>query len=464
MFSTIIIVNAQEQSETTPLPKKAKWKTIKYTEYRYAATGYVLNEQFVEGQNITFFNTKSETSKVDLPYLDMFPIKNTKLTDTIISGKYFIKDGNPSIEGNVNLEEEGVSKNGLFKVTNNANNQLVPVSAISNKLNIKISDIYYYKNIGGIYNSGYLGALILKKLPDNTFSINIKYNDLALETTIPFLSFQEFDSNEMEYLKSEIIKSKQVKLSYNNGDIFIGKVIHRNDLPAYSKYESADYVPKSGKYKYATGEVCTGTFYYSNYYQNIYLDEGTTMFADGSIEKDNWLKNYSLDSNQEEKIYNVRKSLTEMRNMAISIKEVEDIKRQKSETATNQAKKENLLKQQTRRKNLVAKYGEYNGNLISQGHLVIGMTKAMVNEVWKKEYFNISTVLRNNQMIEVWEFNKEKMQVEIIKEGSKNKGKEGGDAALATVLMMNLYEKQFGELAFPKTLVFNNNKLTDIYN
>ncbi len=454
MFTAITIVNAQEQTVTTPLPKKAKQKTIKYTDYQYASIGYVLNDKFVEGQKITFFNTKSETSKIDLPYLDMFTIKNTKLTDTIISGNYFIKNSMPYIEGTLYLGNDGSLTRGLFKVTNYEKKELVPISTNESKLNIEISDIYYYQ----------IGILILKKLPDNTFSINIKYNDLTLETTIPSLSFQEFNSNEMEYLKSEIIKSKQVKLSYNNGDVFIGYVIHRNDLPAYSKYELGDYAPKSGEYRYAKGEVCNGDFGFSNIFNSIHLDKGTTLFTDGSIEKDYWIGKYHLSLDEEEKIHRESNSLTEMLIMAKSIKGVEDKKLEESKIVTNQAKKETLLKQQARKKNLIVKYGDYYGNQISLGHLVIGMTKAIVNEVWKKEYFNISTAIRNNQIIEVWEFNKEKMQLAIINEDTKNKGKEGGDAALAAVLMMNLYEEQFGEITFPKTLVFINNKLTDIYN
>lgn len=462
MFTTIIIVRAQEQSQTTLLPKNAKRKTIKYLNDQYAAIGYVLNEKFVEGQKITFFSTKSETSKIDLPYLDMFPVKNTKLSDTLINGKYFIKNGIPYIEGTVNLIREGSFKKGLFKVTNNENNELIPISNIASKLNIELVDIYYYKHIEGEEN---LGTLILRKLSDDAFSVNIKYIDFTLEAIIPFILFQKFDSNEVEYLKSEILKSKQVKLLYNNGDVFIGNVMHRNDLSAYSrsKYESGDYVPKSGEYQYKKGEVCSGDFAFSNIYNVIYLDRGTTLFIDGSIEKDNWIDNFNLSVDEKERIHDESNSLTEMLKMAKSIKGAKDKKQKDSKIATNQQKKENLLIQQARRKNLISKYGEYYGNQISQGHLVIGMTKAMVNEIWKKEYFNISSALRNNQIIEVWEFNKEKMYREMSKEDTKKRGKIDDNADFTLALVISLAE-QSGEITFPKTLVLNNNKLTDIYN
>lgn len=464
MFTTIITVNAQDRIETTSLPKKGKRKTIKYTEYQYAAIGYVSNEQFVEGQEITFFETKKEETSLGYG----IQVSKTKLSDTLVSGKYFIKDGVPYLDGFAYSDDRNSRVKGLFTVTNNRErNSLICIPNNANKLNIRIADIYYFEQMQmkkfESYSAEY-STLILRKLTDNTFSINIKYRNLTLETIIPFISFQEFDSNKLEYLKSEIIKSKKVKLSYNKGDVFTGSVIHKNNLPAYSQYEFADYVPNTGEYKYASGEVSTGVFNYNNYYQNFYLNKGTTMFVDGTTEKDDWLKNYDLDSNEKERVYKEGKSLTEMRNLAKSIKVAKDKKRQKSQVESNLASKEKLLKQQTRKKNLIAKYGDYYGNEISRRHLIIGMTKNMVNEVWKKEYFNISTVLRNNQMIEIWEFNKEKMQMDIINEGIKKKGKEGGEAAVNTVLMMNLYEEQFGEITFPKTLVFNNNKLTDIYN
>jgi len=464
MFTTISILTAQDRSETTSLPKKGKRKTIKYSEYQYAASGYVSNDQFVEGQEITFFETKKEETSLGYG----IELSKTKLSDTLVSGKYYVKDGVPYLDGFTNSNDRSSRIKGLFKVSNNLErNSLICTPSNASKLNINIADIYYFeqmqmKNFNS-YSAEYF-TLILRKLSDNTFSLNIKYKDLTLETIIPFISFQEFDSNKFEYLKSEIIKSKKIKLSYNNGDVFIGSVIHKDNLPAYSKYEYADYAPNTGEYRYTSGEVCTGIFYYNNYNQKFYLNKGNTLFADGSSEKDDWLTNYDLDTHEKDRIYKEGKSLTEMRNMAKSINEDKDKKRQKSKVVSNLATKEKLLKQQTRKKNLIAKYGDYYGNEINRGHLIIGMTKNMINEVWKKEYFDISTVLRNNQIIEIWEFNKEKMQLEIINEGKNKKGKEGGDAAFNTVLMMNLYEDQFGKITFPKTLILNNDKLTDIYN
>jgi len=422
LFGIINFSNAQ---------KKGSLKTISYgenegeygKEYNYIAIGYISNELFAENEIVTFLTNR-----------------NHKLADTIVSGRCFYdENGNSYIDGiwKEYTDKKIIRLKGAFKVSNNKNG-----TGITTK-----------KKIGE--------ELIVKTIPNTVYDLQIKYIALKLETSINNLVEQEINYS---ILNDYIKKSEKVKLSYYNGDIFIGNVIYRIDLPDYKLDELADYAPKSGEFKYATGEVSTGTFYYSNYYQNIYLDEGTIKFVDGSIEKDDWLKKYKLNSIEEERIYGKAKSPTEMRNMAISIKEVEDIKRNKSETALNQVKNDNLLKQQTRRKNLIAKYGESYGNLISQGHLEIGMSKAMVNEVWKKEYFNISTALRNNQIIEIWEFDKDKMQLEIIKEGTKNKGNEGGEAALTAVLMMNLYEEQFGEIPFPKTLVLINNKLTDIYN
>jgi len=87
------------------------------------------------------------------------------------------------------------------------------------------------------------------------------------------------------------------------------------------------------------------------------------------------------------------------------------------------------------------------------------MSQEMVNEYWPKKYFSISNINRNNSKTVIWEFDKNKMQREIIKEGKENGNEEG---ALAVILMLNL-SGQLGGLDAPKMLVFKNNKLTDIY-
>ena len=86
----------------------------------------------------------------------------------------------------------------------------------------------------------------------------------------------------------------------------------------------------------------------------------------------------------------------------------------------------------------------------------------MVNEIWCKDFFVISKSVRNGISMDIWEFSKDKMQLAIIKEGAKNKENGGGEAAMSMIFMMQFAEKLGGPTA-PKTLIFSNNKLTDIY-
>lgn len=120
-----------------------------------------------------------------------------------------------------------------------------------------------------------------------------------------------------------------------------------------------------------------------------------------------------------------------------------------------------LKAEKERKQKYISKYGTYYGNLIYKGELAPGMSQAMVNEIWNKDFFNRSTVIRNNKTIEIWEFDKEKMQMKIMTEATKNGG-ENGKAALAAIFLMSLSE-QYGGSTPPETLVFKNNKLTDIY-
>jgi hypothetical protein len=76
------------------LAKNAKKEMVKYKSYSYTAVGYILKKQFVEGQSITFYNTKIKTPPYfDTSYLNYLnSISNRGETDPIISGIYFVKD------------------------------------------------------------------------------------------------------------------------------------------------------------------------------------------------------------------------------------------------------------------------------------------------------------------------------------------------------------------------------------
>lgn len=216
------------------------------------------------------------------------------------------------------------------------------------------------------------------------------------------------------------------------------------------------------------------------------------IFSDGSIKNGNWLEIYNLNQREYDKVLEVKsparklalakelyknkqyynalyKADIELSNENYLIAKdwyniALDIKPEAAEYINSQIDKidklyKELIQELIRKKELIKKYGEYYGNKIIEGELALGMSQEMVNEYYPKEHFNISYINRNNNKIIIWEFDKKKMQGEIIKEGIEN-GKEEG--ALAIILMLNLSEQLVG-LDVPKMLVFKNNKLTDIY-
>ncbi len=431
-------------SQTSLHNKKGKLKTIVYVHNDYAATGHVYKKQFVCGQKLTFIAN---------PY---------GLKDTIVSGRYYCTDdGTSYIAGiwKVNSRSyDFIITKGTFKVSNKRNGIGVTANKKEGqKLRIAIEDLSYYKSLDYDNRADYYDTIILQKLPDNKYSLKIRYKDLTLEETIPFklnqkINFYNFDN----YIK----KSRQVKLSFKNGDVFIGKIKSASYFLASSDYYYADYAPDSGEYIYKTGEISKGIFEYNNYFNRFYLEEGVTVFADGSKGKGDWLFQPDLTTSEQERIYRNGKSPTEMRNMAKRIIEEKEKKLHEKELAEKKAEQARLQKQKVREKKLVVKYGEYYGNKILKGDLVPGMSQAMVNEIWNKNFFRISTIVRDNKTIVIWKFDKEKMQMEIMKEGSKNK--ENEDGALALILAMNFSEKM-GGLDIPQILIFTNNRLTDIY-
>jgi len=434
----LFITNCYSQAN---LPKGAKLKTIKYSDYNIS--GYVYKKQFVENQKLTLFTSTN----------------SYHTNDTILSGKYFCTDdGNSYIDGMKKTRTyNSISRTkGIFKVTNTKNG--IGISANrkeGQKLEILCEDhIYYQIDRNNYSNNNYSNnndnsTFILQKLQDNKLSLKIKYETLILETIIP----HSIDPEIKYDFHQDILDSDKVKLSYKNGDDFIGLVKKTHC------YNNDQWAPKNGEYRYASGEVSTGVFGCNSYFKRLYLEEGATEFTDGSIGNGDWLFQQNLTNSEQERIYSKNRSPTEMRNMAKSIIEEKDKKLRAEKTAREQIEKEKLQQQESYRNKLVKKYGEYYGNKISERELVLGMSQEMVNEYWPKKYFSISNINRNNSKTVIWEFDKNKMQREIIKEGKENGNEEG---ALAVILMLNL-SGQLGGLDAPKMLVFKNNKLTDIY-
>ena len=106
---------------------------------------------------------------------------------------------------------------------------------------------------------------------------------------------------------------------------------------------------------------------------------------------------------------------------------------------------------------LIAKYGDYWGDLIYKKEYTLGMTKQMILEFSSEKLYKISKVIRNGSTIEIWEFDRHKMELETLKDG----GEDGAKALLAISLLENL---GFGNInsQFPN-LEFTNGKLTGIF-
>lgn len=412
LFGFINLSNSQ-----TPLGKKGSLKTISYgeydgnygKEYDYVAIGYVNNNQFVENQILTFLTNR-----------------NNKLADTIVSGRcFYAEDGNSYIDGIWKKHEDKkiIRFKGVFKVSNNKN-------GIGISTNNKIGE-----------------EPIIKTIPKTNYNLEIKYIALKLETSINNLVEQEVNYSIFnDYIK----KSKQVKLTFKNGDLFTGTVKE----PGVYDYYSADFVTDNGEYKYSTGEVCNGEIFYSNFYYKFLLYKGTIVFKDGSVGDDSWLKQYDLSDNEIEELYRNSESLTDMRNKAKSISEDRGKESQEKKIIEEKLMEEIRQNKQILKNKLVDKYGENIGNKITQGQLETGMSKSMVSDVWKKEFFTVSNIVRDGENIEIWEFNSEKMALDLLKEYGKD--------AYNVYFGVSLAE-QFGEISIPKTLIFKNDKLTDIY-
>ncbi len=444
------VVLGQTQQQTN-LPKGAKLKTIKYKNFDYAIVGYVADKKFVEGQKLVFLKTKEKSGVIPLMYVAI-PYNKTVLTDTITSGMYVVKDGISYLEYSIVEQRKGSTTKGLYKISNSENsNTLTAIKADASNLKIEPADIYFYQ---GYYNNYPMNNIpvTLQKQSEN-YILTMEFNDRALETSV-----SPDDIKKYGFLRfDDLIKhSQNVTLNFKNGNIFIGVVEKSNDK----------YTAKQGEYHFSTGETYEGALGRENLiYRNgrIFVpDKGETTFTDGSTANGDWLKQYNFTDNEWKQIYDNSKSLTEIRDNAIRVNDEKQIKLREEKIAQERAEQEKRIKEQQRKQEYISKYGEYFGMLISKGELDTGMSQAMVNEVWNKDFFVISKSIRSGKTVEIWEFSKDKMQMAILNEGAKNKDSGGGEAALTAIFLMGLSEQLGGPKA-PQMIIFTNNKLTDIY-
>lgn len=319
----------QSYQTQTPLPKKAKLKTVKYKDY--AAVGYIFEKQFIEGQTLTF-------CKMDY--------RGNIGTDTIISGIYFVKDGNAYIESNVqwkdkDWDENNYSLHGIFKVGNTLDGKGLAFNPDETKeLSIEIADIIqcdckfsmingYYKTYSAtLTKQSYSNKGLLKIESKMSADDNMLENEISIDLLKSFFRVSNnSDDQRLLYLtdiKTIIENFTNTKLICKNGDVFFGQVQE-------TKY---GFLPLSGEYKFATGEILVSDNLYSDWtYLNPYDIEGKLTFTDGSTENGDWLKKYDVSSYD----LDSAETLTEKHNLAIKLYEQKQKKMQKEEMLIEEA-------------------------------------------------------------------------------------------------------------------------------
>lgn len=490
--------NAQKK---LPLPQNAKLKTIKFNEFNYAVKGYVANENFVEGQEITFMGT--EEKEIDVPILG--GVNSNTLTDTIISGIYFIKDDISYLEGkkeeireyrNVNRTKKRIVTKGLFKVSNSIfknvsdydqlndrvsikdERSVLSVSPLTNdkfrtevgknlnklpitfltatNLEIEIADVYSYQ--GYLETNRSLISINVQKQGD-IYNLKIDFRDRTLETIINYETLKknnllDFNFDSFSYLEKIIENSENGKLTYKNGNIFTGKVY-------YSEYM---YNPNEGEYKFANGDMVFGQVRFdfdkadlAGYYNLGLNKDSKTIFVDGNVVYGDWAENYEkiLPKDDWNEVLKNSKTLTEIRDKFESNEKYQNIvaEQKRKQEDVKIAKIENLIAKQEYKNSLIKKYGPNWGNLIFEKVFTLGMTKEMVLEFTYGQAYKISEATRDGKHLEIWEFDPKKFAQEIAK-------KEGAMA----LNLLSMYE-DLGMIdiksKFPN-LIFTNNKLSAI--
>lgn len=499
-FLLVFQVNAQQK---TPLPQSAKLKTIKFNEFNYAIKGYVANENFVEGQEITFFETEKKETEVPV----IGSVNSNTLTDTIISGTYFIKDGISYLEGkkqeikeyrnrNVNGTKKRIVTKGLFKITNSIyknasdydqlndrvsikneksilsfspltddkfwkevrkNLKNLPITLLTaTSLEIEILDVYSYQ--GYLETNTSLIPINVQKQGDN-YNLKIDFRDRTFETSISYDALNknnllDFNFDSFSYLNKIIENSKNGKLTFNSGNIFIGKVYY---------YEYI-YNPNEGEYRFTNGDIVFGQVRFdfdradlAGYYNLGLNKDSKTTFADGNVVYGDWAEKYKkmLPNDVWSEVLKNSQTLTEVRDKCESNEKYQHnvLEQKRKQQDTKIAKKENQIAEQEYKNTLIKKYGNNWGNLIFQKVLTLGMTKEMVLEFTYGQAYKISEAKRNGEYIEIWEFDPQKFVQEIAK-------KEGAVA----LNLLSMYE-DLGMIdiksKFPN-LIFTNNKLSAI--
>lgn len=339
----------------------------------------------------------------------------------------------------------------------------------------------------------------LTKLSDGAFKYKVLYSNRKVDNNMAQMEIIVNKSLVEKYgywaVGDYIYNTPIVKYTYKNGDVFEGEQEHKRDTVNANSLSIKSQLTK-GKLKYATGEEFEGDLS-GDWFCGVPIS-GTMKFTDGSVKKGNWFTQYGITAKQEVNEIEKGKSPTEKREIAKSLfkenqyqEEIHIVERaldnddyesaknayanalklkpENEEYINTQIKKIDKLQIEKRkriaelkRKNaLINKYGNYWGELIFNKEFTPGMTKEMVLEFTSDKCYKISKSIHSGMTIETWTFDKDKMQLEMLKE---SKNQEDAQTALGVMMIMGLAEG-FGyniRDQFP-TLVFKNGKLTDVY-
>lgn len=450
MFEFSNIIYGQNNFSTNQiegsLPNNAKLKKIEYKTFGYSISGYVCDNKFVEGKEIDIC-----ISSYDSPI-------------HLIKGVYFCKDGISYLES---IFEADFTIKMIFKISNTVGqNSLSANKKFSSDLKIEISDIIFVNGV--LELSG--GRINIVRTPSADFKLTISYNDKTLEHNLEkkFLEQIIIDANRAykenwlnimyyrglssfftntETYKNEILNSKNIKLTFLNGDIFEGEIT--------TKLQDYDFIPNDGKYTFATGEIYKGSIariYWEEYNERI-PREGQMIFSDGSVENGDWLKKYNVTEND----LSTAKTLTEKHTLAQRLFNEQQRKLDDEKKKLNQKEEQNRIAEYNLRNSLIKKYGEHIGGLLIKKEVEVGMTMAMIIEVFPKDYFIVKKSVVKGVVIEEWLFSKEKMFKNFL-----NKSNDPNMNMLAMLIIDN--PELVGGKEFPiERLVFVDNILKDIY-
>ena len=457
------------------LPKKAKEKIILYKDANMIGIGYVHKKQFVENQKVTFISNpfyddyRYRIKKKDGKAFLHFNRSNKDLStsEPFISGVYINRNDTPFIKGEMHPYYR-MTCEGTFMFYNAKQDNKYILSPSTTGVEV------FYFDVSGTKSYRVTDAEyeIHGEKQGNEYSVSVDFSDkskiLSLETqATDLMNLQRFDLYNPDFWK----ELKPVEINYTNGDQFIGTVgIITTDDNGY-KLRRENIVPRivplNGEYTYHTGETFVGEYSPIRYVDGkLRVPKGKITFSDGSIAPENWLSQYDFTSEEWRQIYNDCKSLTEIRDMSAQLEErkrqKEERERQERIAEQREKKRRELLKrlkEEARRRNILSKYGAHYGNLILERELELGMTQAMVNEIWKKDWFDHSISTSFRKRIDTWTFNINKVQMFILS-GAKSEKELQGAAIFLGVLDI------FSPLitpTIPKTLIFINDELTDIY-